>query len=191
VHHDGLTPLTDDTHMKLRALRILVVAVTVLALALPALAAADRGTVVTDSGVVQSVSPTALNLRELDGTVVSLAVGPATRVRVNGKPARLEDVRPGFVATVLHIGAQPAVAVRAFGKIPVLVDRGVVTSLSPGTIALRREDGTTVTVPLDGATKFRRLGVAARRAAARPGAVVAVTHPDGGTARVVNVLRRA
>jgi hypothetical protein len=177
--------------MKLRAVRILVVVVTLLALALPALAQAGRGEITKDSGVVQSVSATEITLRELDGTVVALAVGPVTRVHVNGNPARLEDVRPGFVATVLHKGTEPALAVRAFGKVALLVDRGIVTALAPDEITLRRNDGTSITIPLDRGTRFRRSGEAARRAAARPGAIVAVTHPDGGAARIVNVLKRA
>ena len=99
--------MTDHEPMKLRAVRsLLVVAVALLALALPALAAAGRGEVITDRGVVQSISPAEITLRELDGTVVTLPVGPATRVRVNGAPARLADVRPGFVATVLHRGSR-------------------------------------------------------------------------------------
>ncbi len=182
--------MTDHGHMKLRAVRTVLVVVTALALALPALAEAGRGKVVIDRGVVQSVSATEITLRELDGAVVPIAVGPSTRVQVNGAPARLEDVRPGFVAAVQHRGTEPALSVRAIGKIPVLVDRGIVTALSPDAITLRRDDGTTVTIPLDSATRFHRLGAAARRAAARPGAVVAVTHPDGGAARVVNVLKR-
>ena len=191
MHYDGLTPMTDHKPMKLRAVRSLVVVVALVALVLPAVAEAGRDKATADRGVVQSVSATEITLRELDGTLVSLAVGPATRVRVNGAPARLEDVRPGFVATVVHKGTDPALAVRAFGKVAVLVDRGVVTALLPDAITLRRGDGITITIPLDRSTKFRRLGAPARRAAARAGAHVAVTHPDGGAASVVNVLKRA
>lgn len=192
MHHGGLTPVTDYEPMKLGAVRsLLVVAVALLALALPALGVAGRGEVIMDRGVVQSISPAEITLRELDGTVVTLPVGPATRVRVNGAPARLADVRPGFVATVLHRGSDPALAVRAFGKIAVLVDRGVVTELAPDAITLRRDDGSSITIRLDRGTRFRRVGGPVRRAAARPGALVAVTHPDGGAASVVNVLKRA
>ena len=57
-------------------------------------------------------------LRELDGSTASLAVGPKTRVKVNGLLATLTDIRPGFVATVVHNGAKPAQVVRAFGTQP-------------------------------------------------------------------------
>jgi hypothetical protein len=190
MHHDGLTPISDHEDMKLPAVRTLVVAFTLLALVLPALAQAGRDKLTTDTGVVQSVAPTEITLRELDGTLVSLAVGPETRVRLNGDRARLEDVKPGFVATVVHKGTEPALAIRAFGRVALLVDRGVVTALSTEAITLRRSDGTTITIPVDRNTRFRRSGEAARRAAARPGATVSVTHPDGGAARIVNVLKR-
>ena len=61
----------------------------------------------TDRGVVQRVSPERLVLRELDGSLVTITIGPRTRVRVNGLPSTIAVIRPGFVATAVHDGNAP------------------------------------------------------------------------------------
>jgi len=176
--------------MRLGLVRSAVVVIATTAwLVLPGTSGAATTALQLDRGVVQSISDTQIELRALDGAVLSLAIGPATRLRLNGAPASLVQIRPGFVAEVLHRGARPAVVVRAFGTVPILVDRGLVTSLSRMSITVRTNAGTAVTIPLDAGTRFRRLGRPVARAAARPGARVAVRHPEGGPARVVTVLR--
>jgi hypothetical protein len=166
-----------------------VVLATAASLVLPGVSGAGTAALQLDRGVVQSISDTQIEIRALDGVVLSLAIGPSTRLRLNGAPASLTQIRPGFVAEVLHRGARPAVVVRAFGTVPIVVDRGVVTSLSRTAITLRTDAGAAVTIALDASTRFRRLGRTVARAGARAGARVAVRHPDGGPARLVTVLR--
>ncbi len=48
---------------------------------------------VVERGIVQSVGPATVVLRALDGSEVTVAVGPATRVRLNGRAATLAMVR--------------------------------------------------------------------------------------------------
>jgi hypothetical protein len=48
-------------------------------------------------GVVQSASSSRIVVIQLDGTQVSIAVDSRTKVYVDGRPARLSNVRPGFV----------------------------------------------------------------------------------------------
>lgn len=177
--------------MMLRALRLLTVAIALLALALPAAGMAAAVDVTTDRGIVQSVEPERIVLRALDGSVVSFGVSPTTRVKLNGARVSLSDIRPGLVATVTHDGGAPAVLIRAFGKPASVTDRGVVTALTKSAITLQTAGGATVTVSLDSSTRFRRLGLPARRALARPGALVAVTHALDAPAKVVNILKRA
>ena len=177
--------------MTLRVVRTLIIASAAVGLSFPVVAGAASGGLTTDRGIVQSVSATELVLRGLDGSAVSIAVGPSTRVKLNGRPALLANVQPGFVASVVHNGSRPAVVVRAFGKVASVTDQGVVTALTPATITLRTQDGAQVTIALDAGTRFRRFGLPVRAGAARPGALVAVTHPVGGAARVVSVLKRA
>ena len=165
-----------------------------LALALPAagLAGPLRGPTV-DRGVVQSVTASQIVLRALDGTTVSAQIVPTTRVRLNGRPASIGDVAPGDVADVVADGQGRAIAVRAIGTRPTvapITERGLVVAVTPAAITLSTDTGTH-SVPLDQGTRFRVLGVPARRRAARPGMLVAVTHAPGGPALVVNVLKRA
>jgi len=70
----------------------------------------------TDKGVIVSVAPTLLVLRQADGTKVSVSVGPQTSVILDDVPATLAELRPGYLAAVLHYGAQPAREVRALKR---------------------------------------------------------------------------
>ncbi len=176
--------------MSLGRLRILVVAVSVaLAIAVPAVAGAAPAALRLDRGVVQSVSATHIELRALDGSVVSLTIGPRTRIRLNGSPSSLTRIRPGFVAEVLHRGAKSAAVVRAFGTVPAVVDRGIVTALTATSITLQTDEGVEVTVPLGRTTRFLRRGRPVSSLAAGAGARVTVRHPEGGAARLVRVLQ--
>jgi hypothetical protein len=71
-------------------------------------------TLIYDRGRVQSVSSSSLVLKERDGSIVSIPVGPKTRVRVNGQPASLTDVLQGYSAWTLRVDGGPARLVRAF-----------------------------------------------------------------------------
>ena len=93
-------------NMTLRPFRSLVVAIAVLAFALPAASTAARVDPTTDRGVVQSVGSDQIVLRALDGSVVSFAVSSATRVKLNGVQVSLADIQPGFVASVVHGAAR-------------------------------------------------------------------------------------
>jgi hypothetical protein len=182
----------DDVHMTLRALRLVLAAIVVFAVALPATGLAATADVTNDRGVVQSVVGSGqIVLRALDGSVESFAVSAKTRVKLNGVRVSLAEIKPGFVATVVHNGSAPAVLIRAFGKPVVVTDRGVVTALTKSAITLRTAGGAVVIVSLDPNTRFRFLGLPAKRFRARPGAVVAVKHAAGAPATVVNVLKRA
>jgi hypothetical protein len=160
----------------------------VLAIAIPAVASAGTAAMRLERGVVQSISASQIELRALDGSVVALTIGPRTRIRLNGSPAGIARIRPGFVAEVLHRGARPAVVVRAFGTVPVVVDRGIVTALTPTSITVQTDEAV-VTVPLSRTTRFLRRGRPVTSLAAGPGARVAVRYPEGEPARLVRVLR--
>jgi hypothetical protein len=69
-----------------------------------------------DKGVIVSVAPTLLVLRQVDGTKVSVSVGPQTSVILDDVFATLAELRPGYLAAVLHYGAQPAREVRALKR---------------------------------------------------------------------------
>jgi zona occludens toxin (predicted ATPase) len=192
MHHGRLTRRGDDGHMSLRYLRPLVIAIAVAvgAFALPAVGAAGVAAQ-TDRGVVQSVAPDQITVRALDGAVVAYSVSASTVVKLNGVGVAITDLKPGFIATVVHDAKLRAKVIRAFGTAVVVTDRGTVTARTKGSITIRTSDGRVLTVALDPATRFRVLGLPGKRALARPGAFVAVKHVDGEPARVVNVLKRA
>src|SRR5262249_33540755 len=129
-------------------------------------------------------------LRELDGNTVSIAVGARTLVLVNGLPATLDDIQPGFVAAVAHRGSNPARLIRAFGRIQPVVDRGVVVSASPGGLVIRTADGTTRAFRVTPRTRVRWRGFPVTMAAVRPGRLVEVAHTRAGVAIRIAVRAR-
>jgi hypothetical protein len=101
------------------------VAVALLACAGPALAnnskstrtsnapaAAPQGATVTVQGVVQSVSSSAVLVKQLDGSAVIVPVDRTTQLFVNGKPARVADVKRGFVLIGSFQAGRPASVLR-------------------------------------------------------------------------------
>jgi hypothetical protein len=143
-----------------------------------------------DRGIVQSVSGTQIVLRELDGSSVSLTVNATTRVLLNGSPAQLTDIEPGFVAAVAHNGPRPARFVRAFGRVAANVDRGVIESASAGQFALRRPDGSLLVLRITPFTRVRLNGLPATAAAIRPGQRARVTYTTSGRAKLVQLAGR-
>ena len=100
-------------------------------------------------GIVQSVSPKAIVLRELDGSTVRVPVGRGTRVFVDGKRAALRNVRAGFVASATWAAGRPARVFHAFNLSgPHAVSVGVVDSLSDGVLAVTLSDGGTLSIPV-------------------------------------------
>ena len=175
--------------MSLRRFRLLLLGAAIVVFLVPAAALAAAAGRTNERGIVQSIDAEHLELRALDGTVVSFAVSPSTRVTLNGRKAPLDRIQPGYVAIVSHRGDRRAVLIRAFGKPVVVTRRGVVASLSRRAITVDSDAGP-VTIPLNGRTVFRFRGRPGRPAFARPGALVVVKYVDGSPAKIVNVLKR-
>ena len=55
-------------------------------------------------------------LRQASGATVAVSVGPQTSVILNDVAASLSDLRPGYLAAVLHYGAQPAREITALRR---------------------------------------------------------------------------
>ena len=178
--------------MLTRSLRLLTVIVALVALAVPAAALAGPRAKGAERGVVQSVDSSQIVLRVLDGEVVTFSIVPRTVVRLNTRHAMIADIRPGFVARVVHDAKAHALVIEAIGaRVAATTDRGTVTSVSRTAITLRLAGGGSVTLALDAGTRFKFHGVPSRRLLVRPGAKVAVTHNADAPATVVNVLKRA
>lgn len=67
---------------------------------------------VSVQGVVQAVSGSAVVVRQLDGSVVSVGIDRGTKVTVNGRQGRIGDVKPGFVLLTTVRSGQPATTLR-------------------------------------------------------------------------------
>jgi hypothetical protein len=185
--------IDDDAFMKSSTLRLLTALAIVLALALPAAGLAAQSSVQVDRGVVQSVDAGQIVLRTLDGGSLSFRVVLRTRVRLNGRPAAITDIRPGFVAEVASDDRSRALLVRVFetsSPSTTISDKGVVTAVSKTAITLTTDTGTR-TIALDRNTRFRVVGLPGGPHAVRPGVIVVVTHAPDAPALVVNVLKRA
>jgi hypothetical protein len=184
--------IEDDALMRIHPIRLLTALAVVTALALPAAGLGARSVATLDRGVVQSANTAQIVLRTLDGGSLSFQVVPRTRVRLNGRSAAIGEIAAGFVAEVSADRRGHALVIRAFGTgaAAATTDRGVVTSISKTALTVTTDSGTR-TIALDRNTRFRVVGLPARRQAVRPGALVAVTHAPDAPAQVVNVLKRA
>ena len=144
-------------------------------------------------GIVQSVSPKAIVLRELDGSTVRVPVGRGTRVFVDGKRAALRNVRAGFVASATWAAGRPARVFHAFNLSgPHAVSVGVVDSLSDGVLAVTLSDGGTLSIPVGPRTRVLVDGKRATLAAVKVGYTVVIPAKDakgGGPAHEVRFLR--
>jgi hypothetical protein len=115
-------------------------------------------------------------------------VGPATRVRLNGRPAPLSAIRQGFVAEAVSLGTGDVLVLRAFGRTAPAVERGVIVRVGPRALVLRHASGVTMRARLLARTPVRRAGVGVGLRSLRVGMRVAVVLAPNGAARVVRIL---
>jgi hypothetical protein len=142
-----------------------------------------------ERGIVQVADPSAVVLRALDGTEVTVAVGPATRYRLNGRPAALAEIGSGLVAEAVLHGSGPALVIRAFGRVAGSVETGRLVRVRPRGLVLRHGPRGSVRIALNARTTVWRGGGRLAAGALRPGMRVQVVRGPTGAARVVLVLR--
>ena len=138
---------------------------------------------VVERGIVQSVAPATIVLRALDGTEVTVVVGPETRVRLNGRAATLAVVRRGFVAEAVSSGTGPALVIRAFGRVAEEAVVGRLVRVRPQVIVVR--------IPVTRATRAWRGTATVALRTLRGGMQVQIVRTPNGAARVVLVLSGA
>jgi hypothetical protein len=61
-----------------------------------------------DRGRVRALDRSALVLREVDGTLVTVPIGPATRFHLGGRRVGYPAIRRGMIATTRRVGDEPA-----------------------------------------------------------------------------------
>ena len=69
-------------------------------------------TVIYDHGRVLNVSPSAITLREVDGSLVTLPMDGNTVIRSQGQPMAAGAIRKGMGATSIRVDGGPAVLLR-------------------------------------------------------------------------------
>jgi hypothetical protein len=70
------------------------------------------GPSVSVQGVVQSVSSSTVLVKQLDGSAVVVPIDRTTQIFVNGKPARVSDVKRGYVLIASFQAGRPASVLR-------------------------------------------------------------------------------
>lgn len=152
----------------------------------------------SERGIVQSVSADGLVLKTLDGSTVAVAVDARTRVLVDGHPASILDVRPGFVAVVTERGksGQAAQEVDAFSPAHTPPHSGkplagVLRTVSHNRLVLVSE-GKSVTMVIDGATQLHLDGEPSSISELKAGLVVVVrptadSSKDNGKKKAIHL----
>jgi len=142
-----------------------------------------------ERGVVQSAGGGSIVLRELDGSVVTVAVVPQTQIVVNKRPGSLGEIQAGFVAEVVHFGSGPAVAISAVGVVKPTRDRGVVQSIGSSSFVLSTSSGP-VTITVGPGTTIMLNGRAALLSELRPGDLAEAAHAGSSPATEIRALGR-
>jgi hypothetical protein len=171
----------------MKAALVLAAVCAALVAAVPSPAAGG----VVERGIVQSVAPATVVLRALDGTEVAVAVGPETRVRVNGRAATLAMVRRGFVAEAVTGGSGPALVLRAFGRFAEEAVVGRIVRVRARAIVVRSGTGERLRIPITQATRAWRGTATVALGTLRGGMQVQIVRTPNGAARVVLVLSAA
>jgi hypothetical protein len=118
--------------------------------------AARLGPVRSGSGIVQAVRSHAVVVRQLDGRKLLVPVGARTAVSVNGSPATLGDLRPGFVVAFTRRARGVALTLRASdpsGGASSAPKAGTVQSVSGGAVVVTGPNGGTVTIAVAARTQ--------------------------------------
>jgi Domain of unknown function (DUF5666) len=158
----------------------------------PAKAAkAKRGLV---HGTVKSVGSDSVTLTRRKGDL-TVQVNADTKIVVNGQAGKLSDIQVGFraVARVPRNGGPAKVLRAAAAPQPGTYVAGLVDSAGGNAITIKKRDGSTVTIPVNGDTKIRVNGNAGSLADIHTGyrAVVRRTAPDGPAAAINAYEKRA
>jgi hypothetical protein len=153
--------------------------------------AARLGPVRGGNGIVQSIRPHAVVVRQLDGRVLRVPVGPRTTVFVDGVRSSLDQVKPGFVVTFAVRAGRAALEVRA-RSIPAPSPVSTVTvvqSVTADAVVVTRPNGSTVTIAVGARTNVLLNGAPVTIADVRPGDVLVKIGGAGSGKKPARVLQ--
>jgi hypothetical protein len=147
-------------------------------------------------GIVQTVSGSTIVVRQLDGSALNLTVTPGTNVFVDGKRATLGDINAGFVASAAWSAGGTARVLQAFdlaAKHALTV--GVVESVSTGAVVVTQtgvtsaSGGTKLTIAVNAKTRVLVDGKPAALSAVKAGYTVVFTAADAKHKQPAHELR--
>jgi hypothetical protein len=114
------------------------------------------GPVHSGTGIVQAVRPHGVVVRQLDGRKLFVPIGARTAVSVNGSPATLADLRPGFVVAFTARARGVALTLHASnpsGGGASAPKAGAVQSVSGDAVVVAGPNGGTVTIAVAARTQ--------------------------------------
>jgi hypothetical protein len=139
-------------------------------------------------GIVQSATAGAVVVKELDGSTVSVPVGPSTHVFVDGLRATVSGIQPGFVASATWKAGKAADELLVFDPSATVA---VVQSVSTRAVVVTTAAGKTVTVHVTPKTRVLVDGDPASLHSVAAGytLVLGATRPGAKPAAELSFLR--
>ena len=145
------------------------------------------------TGIVQAVGAHVVVVRQLDGRSIRVPVGPRASVFLDGAPARLSDLRAGFVVTITLKGK--SLVLRASNPSPAPAPpaaapaAGTVQSVSADAVVVTGANGDTVAIPIAARTQVFLNGAPVSIGQIAPGDRLVKVGGDGGGRKPAHVLR--
>ena len=124
------------------------------------------------SGIIQAIRGRVVLVRELDGRVVHVRIGPRTAVFIDGVRTGIGRLAPGFVVTFSGTAGEATGELRASDPSPAGPRAPVVQSVGAAAVVVTRANGTTRAIAVGPATRILLNGRAATLADLRPGDVL-------------------
>lgn len=145
-------------------------------------------TVTTESGsgIIQAIRGRVVLVRELDGRVVHVLIGPRTVVFLDGVRTGIGRLAPGFVVTFSGAAGEAIAELRASDPAP---RPTVVLSVGAGVVVVTRPNGSTRAIAVGPATRILLNGRAATLADLRAGDVLVKAVGKGIGKRPALMLR--
>ena len=106
----------------------------------------------TTRAVIMQVLGRRVRVRALDGVMTWLVLTPKAEILLNGKPARLTDLRKGFVAESTLNAKGRVTSLKVTGRLPVVTETGVLQTSDGIQVGIRRADATILSIPVDATT---------------------------------------
>jgi|GEM_PF-2879427 len=143
------------------------------------------------TGVLAAVGKDSITLQCRSNQTETVALNPATAIKINGEATTPADLKAGMRITALVQDTQPATEIRAFVAPPIsnFSVKGKIIGLNPGSFTVLAGDGTTNTVAYNDRTIVwlkERMG---KTSDLRVGLAIVALAPNSQPAVEIRVLQ--